>query len=94
MSGPARCFFLTDDLRLVFFADVRNAALTSLGQMVLSMDLKKQPKPCPGDADTDGDVDADDLTNRHVILRLAAVERLELDDLHEATFECCRRSLV
>jgi hypothetical protein len=55
--------FLTDDLRLVFFADVRNAALTSLGQMVLSMDLKQQPKPCPGDADTDGDVDADDLTS-------------------------------
>jgi hypothetical protein len=31
--------FLTDDLKLVFFADVRNALLVSLGQMVLKVDL-------------------------------------------------------
>ena len=37
--------FLTDDLKLVLFADVRNAALVSLGQMVLKVDINT----CPGD---------------------------------------------
>jgi hypothetical protein len=37
--------FLTDDLKLVFFADVRNALLAPLGQMVLKVDINT----CPGD---------------------------------------------
>jgi len=50
---------LTDDLRLVFFADIRNAALTSLGQAVLSIDLA--PAPCPADIDGSNSVDVNDL---------------------------------
>jgi hypothetical protein len=55
--------FLTNDLKLVFFADVRNAALASLGQMVLRIDLNT----CPSDIFPDG---GDDAVNIDDLLRV------------------------
>lgn len=50
---------LTDDLKLVFFADLRNGAGTFIGQAVLRIDLALQP--CPADIDDDGQISVTDL---------------------------------
>jgi hypothetical protein len=52
--------FLTDDLKLVFFANCVNGAAASIGQMVLMIDLGGAP-PCPADVFETGGVDLDDL---------------------------------
>lgn len=53
--------FLTDSRRLVFFADARNGAGTSIGQMVLDIEITPPPPPCVADIDGSGTVDVNDL---------------------------------
>lgn len=51
---------LTDDLQLVFFANCVNGLGTSIGQVVLRLDLAPVI-PCPADVFKSGEVDLDDL---------------------------------
>jgi hypothetical protein len=51
---------LTDDLKLVFFANCVDGAAASIGQMVLMIDLAPV-FPCPADVFETGGVDLDDL---------------------------------
>lgn len=51
---------LTDGLQLVFFADLRNGALASIGQAVLRIDLTP-PTKCPADVTGDDTVGVADL---------------------------------
>jgi hypothetical protein len=55
--------FLTNDGTLVFFADARDAALVSIGQMVLRIDINPAPLCAPDIAPKGGNgtVDVDDL---------------------------------
>jgi len=52
---------LSDDLKLYFVADIRDGALTALGQAFLVVDLAQGPA-CDPDLNQDGNVDQDDVS--------------------------------